>query len=287
MVEEGLGFVFRRVASLVCAAAMGAAVLIGSAATAQAQPQCPDLHWIGAAGSGERTPAEVTMNDGMGRVVYKSMLDLATQLAQDGRTMTSEAVVYPATAVPDDDAGVGEWMGFMSSVDEGTAALGRQYAAFVAQCPTSRVVLAGYSQGAMVVHRNLQALGVSPNFAAALLVADGDRLPNDSTLNVGSVTSVPGKGKGVAQDWPILAHTPAPLTPNIGSRTISVCDLGDAVCDYDPDADDDMNPLAVAIHTSYATSSGGYSWTSPLYQLVAAAPALGPAPVAGPAPMPA
>ena len=43
------------------------------------------------------------------------------------------------------------------------------------QCPTSKVVLAGYSQGAMVVHRNLQALAASPNLAAVLLVADGDR----------------------------------------------------------------------------------------------------------------
>ena len=55
----------------------------------------------------------------------------------------------------------------------------------------------------------------------------------------------------------------------MGSRTISVCDLGDAVCDYDPDAEDTMNPAAVAVHTSYARSAGALdSWTLPLYQLV-------------------
>ena len=47
--------------------------------------------------------------------------------------------------------------------------LGGQYEAFVQRCPTSKVVLAGYSQGAMVVHRNLHALAGSPNLAAALL----------------------------------------------------------------------------------------------------------------------
>ena len=62
------------------------------------------------------------------------------------------------------------------------------------RCPTTKVVLAGYSQGAMVVHRNLQALAASPNLAASLLIADGDRLPNDTTVNIGSVTSVPGAG---------------------------------------------------------------------------------------------
>ena len=100
------------------------------------------------------------------------------------------------------------------------------------------MVLAGYSQGAMVVHRNLHALEASPNLAAVLLVADGDRLPEDPTLNLGTASGIPERGKGVAQDWPILAHAPAPLPPAIGARTISVCDLGDAVCDYDPDAED-------------------------------------------------
>ncbi|MGV0803713.1 cutinase family protein, partial [Mycolicibacterium elephantis] len=74
---------------------------------------------------------------------------------RDGRTMTAEAVVYPAVAVPDEDAGVGDWLGFMDSVDVGAEALDAQYAAFTQRCPGTKVVLAGYSQGAMVVHRNL------------------------------------------------------------------------------------------------------------------------------------
>lgn len=263
---------FRRIAALVGAAAVTGTALV-TAGAATAQPDCPDLHWIGAAGSGERG-AEVTMNDGMGRVVYNSMQDLQQQLTRDGRTMTSEAVNYPAVAVPVDDSILG-WAGFINSVDAGTAALNAQYTSFVQRCPASKVVLAGYSQGAMVVHRNLQAMATSPNLAAALLIADGDRLPTDATYNLGSVTTVPGAGKGVAQDWPILAHAPGPLPLDVAARTVSVCDLGDAVCDYDPEAEDTMNPAAVAVHTSYARSTaGGYAWTSPLYQLI------GPAPVA-------
>ncbi len=154
----------------------------------------------------------------MGRVVYQSLNELSAKLQQDGRTMTAEAVDYPAVAVPDQDGGVGEWLGFMGSVDDGTAALGKQYEAFVEQCPTSKVVLAGYSQGAMVVHRNLAALAGSPNLTAVLLVADGDRRPDDPTLNLGTASGIPERGKGVAQDWPILAHAPA-LLPTSSRRT--------------------------------------------------------------------
>jgi hypothetical protein len=249
-----------------CAAAVAGAAVIGlTAGTAVADPGCPDVHWIGAAGSGERV--DPTADGGMGRVVYQSLRDLAQPLQRDGRTITAEAVDYPAVAVPADGDLLG-WAGFMNSVDAGTAALGAQYASFAQRCPATKVVLAGYSQGAMVVHRNLQALADNPNVVAALLIADGDRLPGDNVFSMGSVTAAPDKGKGVAQDWPILAHAPAKLPLAIGSRTISVCDLGDAVCDYDSNAGK-VTPAAVAIHTSYGlNTSGGDVWTTPIYQLL-------------------
>jgi hypothetical protein len=254
-----------RFGALACAAAVAGAALVGlTAGTAHADPGCPDVHWIGAAGSGERV--DPTTYGGMGQPVYQSLRDLAAALQTDGRTITAEAVEYPAVAVPADGDLLG-WSGFMNSVDAGTAALGAQYASFVQRCPATKVVLAGYSQGAMVVHRNLQALADSPNVAAALLIADGDRRPDDNVLATGSAAGAPDKGKGVAQDWPILAHAPAKLPLSIGSRTVSVCDLGDAVCDYDENAGE-VSPAAVAIHTSYAARSSGYAWTTPVYQLL-------------------
>ncbi|OCB48841.1 cutinase [Mycobacterium vulneris] len=261
----------RRIWALASAAVLAGTAVGFAAGTAQASPGCPDLHWIGVAGSGERD--NPTTDAGMGRVVYNSLRDLSRWVQQDGRTITAEAVVYPAAPVPADGDLLG-WGGFMSSVDAGVAALGNQYAAFTQQCPASKVVLAGYSQGAMVVHRNLAGLAGSPNLVAALLVADGDRLPADPTVNLGTATAVAGAGagKGVAQDWPILAHAPAPLPATIGSRTISVCDRGDAVCDYDEDAEQ-VTATAIAVHTSYArSSSGGYQWTWPLYRMLGPSP---------------
>lgn len=257
-----------RITALMMAVAVCVAALLAvSAGSASAAPACPHVHWIGAAGSGERN-GDLSVDGGMGRVIHKSFRDFARLVEQDGRTITAEAVEYPAIAVPE-DGGILDWLGFIGSVDTGTAALGQQYRSFVTRCPVSQVVLAGYSQGAMVVHRNLHLLDANPQLAAAMLIADGDRLPEDPTINLGSVTSVPGSGKGVAQDWPILARAPAPLPVSMGLRTISVCNLGDAVCDYDPDAEDEMDPAAVAVHTGYARSAAGDPWTLPLYRLLA------------------
>ncbi|MDX6301595.1 MAG: hypothetical protein QOF53_2809 [Nocardioidaceae bacterium] len=163
----------------------------------------------------------------------------------------------------------------MNSVEDGTDATAKQFDAFTARCPDTKVVLAGYSQGAMVIHRNLHDLADDPHVAAALLIADGDRLPTDTTLNMGSTAystaAVPSAGKGVAQEHSFLASAPtSPLPPEMGARTVSVCDVGDPVCDADPDADTDaLSPAALAIHTSYAPAlSGPHAWVSPLYALV-------------------
>ena len=210
----------------------------------------------------------------MGPVVFQSYQDLSSALAASGKSITAEAVQYRAAPVPL-EGGLGGWMDFMDSVEEGAAATAEQLEAFTDRCPTTKVVLAGYSQGAMVIHRNLADLADNPNIAAALLIADGDRLPGDTTINLGSAAVVPGPGKGVAQEHSFLASAPtSPLPPELGARTISVCDVGDPVCDYGADTDTDdpaQSAAGIAIHTSYApAASGAHAWGGPLYRLVAA-----------------
>jgi cutinase len=265
--------VIRRLGLAVLVAGIALAGLATGTAAAAPASTCGDFHWMGAAGSGQRDGAGLTTNGGMGAVVYQSYLQLQADLAASGRTITAEAVQYPAAPVPL-EGGISGWMGFMDSVEEGTDAAAEQFTAFTERCPDTKVVLAGYSQGAMVIHRNLEDLADNPNVAAALLIADGDRLPLDTTLNMGSTAAVPGVGKGVAQEHSFLASAPTSKLPaTIGARTISVCDVGDPVCDYDPETTTDaLSPAALAIHTSYApTSSGPHAWVAPLYGLVASA----------------
>lgn len=264
--------VIRQVGSAVLAAGIGLAGL--ATGTAAATPDCADFHWMGAAGSGQRDGAGLSANGGMGPVVYQSYQQLKSQLQADGLTMDAEAVQYPAAPVPL-EGGLGGWLTFLGSVGDGTDATAEQYKAFTERCPDTKVILAGYSQGAMVVHRNLYDLADDPHLAAALLIADGDRLPVDTTIKLGSTAVAPSRGEGVAQDHSFLASTnTSPLPPTIGARTISVCDVGDPVCDYDPDAGK-VTDSAIAIHTAYAPTSGGlHGWGAPLYNLVlATAPA--------------
>lgn len=263
---------FRRLAVAVAVTGLGVSGLVTG--TAAATPGCGDYHWIGAAGSGQRDAAGLAANGGMGPVIFQSYQQLSAALAADGRTLTAEAVQYPAVPVPADTSGLGGWMDFIDSVEEGADVAAEQYEAFTERCPTTPVVLAGYSQGAMVMHRNLHDLEDSPNLAATLLIADGDRLPGDTTLNLGSTALVPGDtGKGAAQEHPFLASAPtSPLPPALGARTISVCDVGDPVCDFGPDTDMEdpiSSEAGIAVHTSYApAASGAHAWGDPLYELV-------------------
>jgi hypothetical protein len=258
--------VIRRLCLLIAVTGLAVSGLAGG--TAAAAPACPDFHWMGAAGSGQRDGAKLAANGGMGDVVYQSYQQLQSALAQSGQTITAEAIEYPAAPVPV-EGGIGGWMGFMDSVDVGTDATEEQFAAFTEQCPTSKVILAGYSQGAMVIHRNLYDLADNPQVAAALLIADGDRLPVDTTIAMGSAAAVPGLGHGVAQEHSFLAGTnTSMLPPEIGARTISVCDVGDPVCDFDPDTST-LSAAELAVHTAYAPSvSGKHAWGTPLYYLV-------------------
>ncbi len=264
------------------AAALAAVVAVGvwtcgTATAAPTDPSCADFHWIGAAGSGQRDGAKLAVNDGMGDVVYQTYQQVRTTVVASGRTITAEAVRYPAAPVPL-EGGIGGWLDFLGSVDEGTDATAEQFEAFTERCPHTLVVLAGYSQGAMIVHRNLYDIADHPQLAAALLIADGDRLPSDTTIKMGSTAYAPGLGKGVAQEHSFLASTnTSPLPPAVGARTISVCDVGDPVCDYDPDSDK-VSPAGVAIHTAYApAASGAHAWGAPLLSLLARAEAQKPA----------
>lgn len=264
------------------AAALAAAVAVGvwtcgTATAAPTDPSCADFHWIGAAGSGQRDGAKLAVNDGMGDVVYQTYQQVRMTVVASGRTITAEAVRYPAAPVPL-EGGIGGWLDFLGSVDEGTDATAEQFEAFTERCPDTLVVLAGYSQGAMIVHRNLYDIADHPQLAAALLIADGDRLPGDTTIKMGSTAYSPGLGKGVAQEHSFLASTnTSPLPPAVGARTISVCDVGDPVCDYDPDSDE-VSPASVEVHTAYApAASGAHAWGAPLLSLLARAEAQTPA----------
>ena len=192
----------------------------------------------------------------MGRVVNQSLHDCRRNSRRDGRTMTAEAVEYPAVPVPGETAASGRGSASSAASTPVRRRLGEQYAAFVAAVPD----LQG-GAGRLLAGRD----GRAPQSASARRKPEpgrgaagrrrrpaARRIP---TLNLGTASGIPERGKGVAQDWPILAH--APGTAVAGHRRPHDQRLRSRRCRLrlQPTT---MNPQwhtreAVAIHTSYAT----------------------------------
>ncbi len=118
-------------------------------------------------------------------------------------------------------------------------------------CPRQLIVLAGYSQGAMVMHRVVRALArtradaaIAGRIAAVVLVGDGDQVPHDNVTRFGTA----GAGAhGIGLALRTISHSSAAkLSPGIGSRVLEVCDKHDIVCGW---TDLDLVCLDIGIPT--------------------------------------
>jgi hypothetical protein len=101
-------------------------------------------------------------------------------------------------------------------------------------CADQAIVLAGYSQGAMVMHRLLHLLDAYPSIlhrvAAVVLVADGDAVPKDNVTHFGSAAA---STDGVAQALRTVSKAKTtPFTSAQKRMVLSVCDKGDLVGDF-------------------------------------------------------
>lgn len=199
---------------LLAAAAVPAAAILLIAPTgipsASADP-CPDVELVFARGTGE--PA------GLGRVGRALADELAPQLGS--RTLDTYAVNYPAT------------YDFLAAAD-GAADATARIVAMSRQCPGTRIVLGGYSQGAAVV----DMLGGIPPL--------GNK--------IGEVGSAPPLPVSVADDVAAVAVFGNPSTKFgnpisnsylFGGRAIDLCSDGDPICS------DGRNPFA---HTRYESN---------------------------------
>jgi len=196
----------------VAAAVLGAAASIagGPARTAAADP-CPDVEIVFARGTSEPP--------GIGRVGQALTDALQPQLG--ARTLGTYGVDYPAS------------YNFLAAA-AGAADATAHIANMAAQCPGTRIVLGGYSQGAAAVS---MLAGVPPL---------GDR--------IGSIGSAPALPAATARNVVAVAvfGNPAakfgnPLSTSglFAGRAIDVCGDGDPICSPG------RNPSA---HTGYETS---------------------------------
>jgi len=117
-----------------------------------------------------------------------------------------------------------------------------------ASCPRQQIVLVGYAQGAMAMHRALLRLAKYPSIfrriVAATLISDGDRVPGTRAIRSGAQTALK-TAKGV-HPWFRPAMADVPRT----TWTVpvwSVCEHHDVACDLS------SAPIsaAIAAHRSY------------------------------------
>ena len=99
-------------------------------------------------------------------------------------------------------------------------------------CPDQPILLAGYAQGASVVHRVLGTLRARPDglarVAGALLVSDPDRRARSVVAPIGEPAAGAGRSGVFPRFLEAVADVP-PVAPTLA--VVSVCTAGDLVCD--------------------------------------------------------
>jgi len=198
----------------------GVTALAAGPAPSAAAATCPDVAVVFARGTDEP-------GGGIGRVGQAFTDALQAQIP--GRTVTTYGVNYPAS------------YDFLAAQD-GAIDASSYIRTMATQCPSTRFVLGGYSQGAAVMD---MLIGIPPlgNKLAAL----GDKLGDVGTAAplasdlASQVAAVAVFGNPAAK----FSNPATSAAPPFGARAIDLCKDGDPVCSRG------RNPFA---HNDYANS---------------------------------
>ena len=170
--------------------------------------------------------------------LFPAGLGVATTPVEDGYSADSVDELKPsggeeALAAVNLAAAIVKWKQnhldrFLASITRGTNAVLAYVHAEVFRCPSTAIVLAGYSQGAMAVHEAevKMSRGDRAHVSGTILLADGDRVPNTAAgLQLGSSRA---NGEGVRTYLHMNARRDVPLP----GSTVDICNTHDLVCDF-------------------------------------------------------
>lgn len=192
---------------------------------------CPEVFFVGARGSSQNDKPELWMGEQVARLFH---LYRGEMVAHDHRTTDSSRRVataplglpqsgYPAVPAPPLGSTFAQ---YEASVQAGTGELFTQLNRLAARCgPTTRFVLAGFSQGAQVVHRavrNMSQQFFESQIAAVVLIADPTCAPAQTGVRYFGFRYCEGA----------LASLGVPSWA--ASRTTQVCRTTDGVCNSVP-----------------------------------------------------
>ena len=196
---------------------------------------CAKVAFYGVRGSGDPNGNKEPMGP--------TITALATALQADLTAAVKVVTVpdaYPAVSVTDAIAhGYPGGINYLTSRADGIKDLGAALERQAAACPLTWTVLAGYSQGADVVATYLAGkvpAAVLGRIAGVGLLGDPRFNPKDYAVDVGSFN--PKFGPLFERFWVPPQVPPSPEGPRpdisaaLASRTVSVCNQGDPVCNY-------------------------------------------------------
>jgi hypothetical protein len=170
---------------------------------------CADVAVIGVSGSGQT---------GYGEQVEGVVDRIVSEAGSLGLIVDAEPLRYPAVSISD-NFGLALFNGdYNRSVSTGAANLNVRLNGLGRDCPSTQIVLVGYSQGAQVIKTAMAGRPPIDRLTSVILLAD----PSRDTLQTGvlRIGNLDGIG-ALASD---------PLAEQIRPLTIDVCALTDAVC---------------------------------------------------------
>jgi cutinase len=174
---------------------------------------CSDVHVIGARGSGQQA--------GYGEQVAPVVEAITLSMAGRGLSVASSSLEYPAISVSDSFGLVLINGRYDASVHAGVTALRATIGRLAGECPTTDVVLVGYSQGAQVIKTALEGSQPGYRISGVVLLADPTR--DRSQLGITRLGDPAVERSG---SFGAIA-----LPDHLRTVTIDVCAEGDGVCE--------------------------------------------------------
>lgn len=201
----------RIIPGFLSAVALTGSALLATPHPAAAAPPCPDVQVVYARGTAE--PA------GVG-VVGQEFVD-----ALRAQTPTRSVEIYPVDYLASNQ--FADRLEFARSVVDGIRDAGAHVQATAATCPATRIVLGGFSQGAVVA-----------GFVTAAAVPEGvpaDLVPAPLAPQIADhVAAVALFGMPSAAWMENFGAPPIVIGPLYAGKTIQLCAPGDEICDGTP-----------------------------------------------------
>jgi len=215
----GLGRGHQVAAGVLPKAGFGAGTRVAS--TGDSKGNCPDAHIIVTRASTEAP----------GEGIIGSLATAVTRASK--QTITVEATDYPAALNP-----------YAPSVAAGTRALTTEVTDEATNCPATKIVMMGYSQGAHVIGDVLAGTGRVAGFTQFAAVSTDVSDKVRAVVLMGDPRYVPGKSfnAGTSKTRGLFARGNDASLDAFAARTQSYCDTGDTFC---------ASGNSVAVHLSY------------------------------------